>query len=174
MTTETAGTETVRIHKFQEAGLGAAPYRFDGMTENVYSACPGHSQPGGTCDYCGTGIQFEFWLVSADGKRFKVGSDCIHKADSGNDRNFRVIVSKVKAAENARKKLQTQTRQDARIAAAVVRLETVRPVLASQPHPNDWLAKQGKTLADWCDYMMKNAGRTGKVEAAKVIEKAGE
>jgi hypothetical protein len=67
------------FHPFERAGLGRAPFRCVGYSENVYSACPGHVQPGGTCCYCGQGIRYEAIICSDDGKRFTVGFDCVAK-----------------------------------------------------------------------------------------------
>lgn len=68
---------TTWVHPFEKAGLGVGPFRCVGMTENWYSACQGHKQPGGTCQFCANGIAYEFHIRSADGKTFKVGSDCV-------------------------------------------------------------------------------------------------
>jgi hypothetical protein len=156
----------VRIHKFEAAGLGKAPYEFLCVTENVHSACPGHQQAGGSCDYCGTGIRYEFHLRSADGKEFKVGSDCIFKADNG-DRNFLKIVDRAKKEEAKRKTEAAHKKQDAKINAALEKLSTCRGTLTSLPHPSI----PGKTLLDWVNWMLENAGRSGRLRVAAVIEK---
>jgi len=66
------------IHPFEKAGLGKAPFTCVGVHENVYVTAGGaHKQPGGCCNYCGTGIQYEYEIVSADGAKFVVGSDCV-------------------------------------------------------------------------------------------------
>lgn len=79
-------------HPFQKRGLGLAPFRMvdfyedrgpktictkDGVTHQVGS--PGQAM--GTCDYCGTGIAYICVIKSADGKEFKVGTDCVEKTD---------------------------------------------------------------------------------------------
>jgi hypothetical protein len=74
------------LHPFEQAGLGQSPFRFVSMTKNIYSAAPGHQQPGGTCCYCGQGIMYECLIVSADGKRFTVGMDCVAKLDRADNR----------------------------------------------------------------------------------------
>ncbi len=44
-------------HVFERAGLGLAPFRFVGMEEKTFQACPGAPiQAGSSCDYCGTGM----------------------------------------------------------------------------------------------------------------------
>lgn len=66
------------MHPFEKAGLGKAPFRCVGVYKNAYQACPGAPvQAGGSCDFCGTGIMYEYKILSADGKGFKVGCDCV-------------------------------------------------------------------------------------------------
>lgn len=70
MTEETAKM----VHPFEVAGMGKAPFQFvsvDSRGEMV------------GCDYCGTGIKHKFFILSSDGKRSKVGCDCINKVDFG-------------------------------------------------------------------------------------------
>lgn len=68
------------LHPFEKAGLGKAPFRCVGVTTNWYVTAGGaHRQPGGSCDYCGTGILYEYHIVGADGSKFVVGSDCVAK-----------------------------------------------------------------------------------------------
>jgi hypothetical protein len=71
------GERVVRSHPWEVAGLGRAPYKFMGMTKAVFAMPGGYTKPGGSCDYCGQGIMYEFHCKSSDGKRFKVGCDCI-------------------------------------------------------------------------------------------------
>ena len=69
-----------KLHPFQKAGLGVAPFKCVGVSTNWYVTAGGaHRQPGGTCDYCGTGILYEYKIVSSDGKQFVVGSRCVEK-----------------------------------------------------------------------------------------------
>ena len=89
----TTATE-IKIHKFEAAGLGRAPFRFTGIeTAADRAAVQRERENGGlmfttnhstSCDYCGQGIQNAYGVQSADGKRFKVGCDCIRKTgDAG-------------------------------------------------------------------------------------------
>ena len=81
---KTENPEHVGKHAFEVAGLGLAPFRYVGMSENVINYPDGSSKAGGCCDYCASGIRFEFHIMSADGKAAKVGCDCIAKvADEG-------------------------------------------------------------------------------------------
>lgn len=106
---ETAQT----IHPFERAGLGKAPFRCTAVVTNWYSACPGHRQPGGSCDYCGTGIAYEYIISDSTGKTFKVGSDCVaktHAAVAGFD--------KVKAEfQREKRNAVNKARREARAAA---------------------------------------------------------
>lgn len=72
-----AAVQTVRSHRWEISGLGVAPFRCTGMTEERFAMPGGHSKPGGTCDYCGQGILYVFHIVSSDGRKFKVGCDCV-------------------------------------------------------------------------------------------------
>jgi len=155
------------VHVFERAGLGKAPFQFVGMNKNAYQACPGAPmQPGGTCDYCGASIMFEFFIRSADGKTFKVGSDCVCKFDTGGLR--RVVDAKVREM----KRKANIERQDAKIARAKELLPQVADKLRAQPHPQDWRAKQGETLYACVVWYFANAGRAGQCWAAKLIEEA--
>lgn len=69
----------MNAHPFENAGLGQAPFRCVGMVENIFMLPDGGSKAGGFCDYCYTGIRYEFQIESADQKKFKVGCDCVRK-----------------------------------------------------------------------------------------------
>lgn len=66
-------------HVFEVAGLGLAPFKFVGVEEKVHVIPGVGSKAGSSCDYCGHAIRWAHWIVSADGKRFKVGSECVAK-----------------------------------------------------------------------------------------------
>ena len=156
--------EKPRMHKFEAAGLGEAPYKYVGMTIETYQACPGAPvQVGTCCDYCGTGIKETHWLVSKDGKRFKVGCDCIYKAG---DKNLTRVV-KTEVAKQNREKIQK--RFEIRLAGtmALLQHDEVIKALVGMPHPRF----EGSTLLNWVGWMLKNAGRTGKTEVCKTVER---
>lgn len=68
----------ISVHPFNH--LGQAPFRFVGTVEKTFQACPGAPiVAGSSCDHCGTGIRWECWVEDANGRRFKVGNDCIAK-----------------------------------------------------------------------------------------------
>jgi len=86
MTTPTVAPKT--IHPFEAAGLGKAPFKCTGMSENVFviPGFGGGSKAGGSCQYCGTGIRYEYHIVSSDGKKFHVGCDCVEKVSAKGSR----------------------------------------------------------------------------------------
>jgi len=155
------------VHIFERAGLGKAPFRLMATNVNKYQACPGAPiQPGGTCDYCGSSIMYEFFIRSQDGKTFKVGSDCVCKTEDAGLRrvvNAKVREMKIKA---------THERQDARIAAAHALLPSVEAKLRALPHPQDWRAAAGESKFSQIAWYLANAGRKGQLWAAKEIEEA--
>jgi hypothetical protein len=160
-----------KVHPFERAGLGLAPFRYVGMVHQETSygqavigtigGIPVTTQPGGSCDFCGHYIVDMFQVESADGKRFKVGCDCIHKVNqvAGSDV---VDVDRKKAAI---------ARDEARIALALANLPQAH-ALSSQPHPTTWRAREGETMAHWCRWTLTHGGRTGRLGAARLVEKA--
>lgn len=155
------------VHVFERAGLGKAPFRVVGFERRTYQACPGAPvQVGGSCDYCSTGIIETYLIRGADGSRFKVGNVCVGKTgDKG-------LISEAKRAAARVKTAARHEREDARIAAAREALPGAWAELEKTPHPHGWHAKQGKTLADWVEWMLAHAGRAGATKAARVVEKA--
>lgn len=179
-------TETHEIHPFERSGCGIAPFRLVGVetTEdrqerNSYLRGIGEAYTtnmcGGTCEHCGTPIWTVCIIADAHGKRFKVGSDCVLKTyrDHATDRAAAKLVADTKRRVNKIRTDKANARKDARIEAAreAMTRDDVREALAAQPHPRKWCADAGMTLLDWAEWMMKNAGRKGKCEAAAVVEK---
>lgn len=170
MTTTTVTT----IHPFEKAGLGKAPFRYIGTIDQTpnrdgmvaIGQCQGvniETKAGGTCDYCGLAIIHMYNVRSADGNTFRVGCDCLKKVDIVNPRTLKADIKKAKDAK-----------ADARIADARITLgrEDVRSALASKPHPAPWAQAKGLTMLDQAEWLMANGGRTGKTDAAKIIERA--
>ena len=166
--------EVSQIHWFEKAGLGKGPFRFTGrVTENVYVACPGATpKAGGSCDYCGTGIRYEFWVESADRKEFKVGCDCIHKTG---DRGLIQQISKAERELRDKKNAVAKVRKAEKLASRIVNAKAILPsvagTLASQPHPSNYFADQGRTLLDYVNWCFDN--RAGD-KASFIIERASE
>lgn len=88
------------VHPFERAGLGKSPFRCVGCRENWFVMGDGSRKPGGTCNYCGTGILNEYVIKSSDGKSFVVGCDCVQKtnADVVGFREERLKLARTKRA----------------------------------------------------------------------------
>lgn len=154
-------TLTKRIHCFEAAGLGKAPFTYVGMVDQdirygnrVVSIKPGieiETKPGGSCAYCGTYIVNMFNVRSADGNVFHVGCECIKKTgDEGLIRKVDAAVKKMRKAREIAKK-KTQAEADRKLCESF-------PIgrLASKPHPHAYRAAQGETLYDWAKWMIEN------------------
>lgn len=158
-----------KVHKFELAGLGKAPYRLGGVVERKYQACYGAPvQPGSTCDYCHTSIMYEYWIHSSDGKRFKVGCDCVLKTDSE-----RSLVDAVKREANRIKTEARHAKEDARIAEGVAWFTANREAVAKHPHPYAGRLRDTVTLADYVDWCL-GCGRSGKLAALAMARRAVE
>src|SRR5579862_3473490 len=146
----------VRLHPFERAGLGKAPFRFIGMAEHVYQACPGAPiQPGTSCDYCSNGIRYAFNVRSADGKRFKVGCDCIRRVEAAGSK----ILTDAERALNKALREKRHAAVDERVAAVRALLAADPTLLTDRPHPTDWRAAKGETLRDSIEWLLRHAGR---------------
>jgi hypothetical protein len=168
-------------HRFELAGLGRAPFRPLGITENLWRSADGSVvKPGGSCDYCGQGIRFEMHVRSADGRKFKVGLDCAAKIG---DAGLKRYASAAKREHN--RKLREARELRKREAADVVyaRLDAsaeLRDRLSAMPHPRAIPATPGGTVSeffagrtrlDWVAWMRRNAGTRGYCDAATWIER---
>ena len=169
----TTATETT-IHPFEKAGLGKAPFRYIGAIDQptnrdgmvicgTYKGVQVETKAGGTCDYCGMAIINMYKVRSADGHTFRVGCDCLKKVDIINPSTLKADVKKAKDAK-----------ADQRIASAKAMLatESVRASLASKPHPALWAQSKGLTMLDQVEWLLAHAGRSGKTDAAKIIERS--
>lgn len=171
------------IHPWERAGLGCYPYKFLRCTEEKYQACHGAPiQAGTSCDYCAAAIMTAYHWRSACGREFKVGCDCTERgfiipaAQTNAERALARDPEFQRAMRAARdaKRAATHARQDAKIdeACALLAREDVRAALAAKPHPVKFRAERGETLLDSLEWYMDNAGRAGKVRAAKMIRDA--
>ena len=153
-------------HVFERAGLGKAPFKYLGYEHKTYQACPGAPiQVGGSCDYCCTGITNMFYFQSADGKRFKVGSECAKRSgDKG-------AIHAVKTQINADKKAKRKASEAESIDWLLSNLAAVQQVFGLHPHPLDYRAKKGETLWQWAHWMLANSGNAGKMLVVKKARK---
>lgn len=121
--------DSIKIHPFEEAGLGKAPFRCIGVERRVGpikcadgSEIGSPGQPMGSCDYCGTGIADCFTIQSGDGKRFIVGCDCVAKASAAHADN-RLLTdlerqqAKLNKAKRDAKKAAAQAKREAEFQA---------------------------------------------------------
>jgi len=153
-------------HPFERAGLGLAPFVYTGMTYETYQACHGAPvQPGTSCDYCGQGIMYVCHIVAADGRKFKVGSDCVAKTHMEAR-----ILTKVERDRKAAEKTAKTARLVERLTIARAKYDADPAYLSDQPHPSEWHASNGKTLRDYVAWLL-NAGDTGKTKACRIIER---
>ena len=157
-----------KIHRFEAAGLGKAPYSYVRFEVLKYCACPGAPVlPGASCDYCGHAIMETFYLRSADGREFHVGNECINRAgDAGLMDLIAPAVREIKAA----KRTAQLEREGARIKAAREAF-MAHPELFNGPHPYKWCADEGRTMGGFLSWMFANAGHSGKMKAARIVEK---
>ncbi len=162
------------IHKFESAGLGAAPYRYTGCERTVVVDGVGENattRPGASCDFCSTAISTAFHLLSADGRKFKVGCDCITKA--GDEGLKRLISSDVRRMDRDKRNAREAKRNAVITARAAELLSCPELVakLAALPHPNQWRSEKGETLLDSCKWMLDHAGTQGRASVIKKMEK---
>ena len=174
------GMTATEQHVFEAAGLGTAPFRYVGFRERrgpekILDAngvwhgeeCGAPGQPMGTCKFCGQGIAICCEIVSADGKRFIVGSDCVEKTGDAGLRKVKTDVAKFKRE-------QTLAREKVRISQLAARLVDDLPLRAkldSMQHPQKWGQDQGLSLFDSIVWFMDNAGHAGKMKMVRLVAK---
>lgn len=155
MNTQSAKYEAARdkgvYHLFEKAGLGEAPFK---VIARHWSALVS------SCDYCGHPIMEICVIEDRRRRTFKVGNVCIEKTgDEGLIQELR----RLRRAAKGKKDL-------ARIETAKAQLELVGDALSAQPHPFDYLSRQGKTLLDYIEWLLEHGGMAGQLRAAKMIE----
>lgn len=142
----------VWVHPFEKSGLGKAPFACIGYAKLVYQACQGAPvQCGGSCDFCGTGIMHSYTIRSADGRTFKVGSDCLERtrdtklieeqraAERAYEAEQRRLAWEAEAPERERRERAEKATREAKLLAqaeinaqwAAMLIEGARVVLAS-------------------------------------------
>lgn len=130
------------IHPFEEAGLGNAPFRVTGVYQKWYQPVPEvPRRPGGTCDLCGNSIANCFQILSSDGKRHIVGSECVQKTDD----KFIINQARITArrAERARLIEELKTILDENF-EAISNLPSPDYALWTRTNPPDWFAPRDR------------------------------
>ncbi len=171
--TKTDNASLVGVHKFEAAGLGKAPFRFMGTSENVVTVGVGadaYTKAGGSCDYCGSGIRTEFHLKSADGKTFKVGCNCIEKAgDEG------VLKAYKQSPEYRQKMREARSKKAAAVQVELMALiEAKRAQFATMPHPHGFTDRKtgaALTFMDQVQWMLDHCGAAGRASLLKGLKK---
>lgn len=147
------------IHKFEEAGLGIAPFSVHLIVMGGWSSC----------DYCGTAIKEHCYIKDSNGKVFLVGNECVYKTgDAG-------LVDVVKREVNRLKTEARHKKQDTLIERGkAYRMNgVIKDSLYATPHPYKYRADKGDTHLDWVDDMFRFAGRKGKCEASALLIEKG-
>lgn len=125
-----------KVHPFEKAGLGAAPFKCVGMEKRVYQAShDAPVQPGDCCDYCGTGIMYVYFIVSSDGNEFVVGSECVLKTAMQED------VELVKTVKKLKKEQQDQVRKERKVKKEEVRKQMAKAAAEEILDQNQELAE---------------------------------
>ena len=103
-------------HPFEKAGLGKAPFSCTHISENIFTLPDGTSKAGGCCDYCGTGIRYEFWIKGsvAGARQFKVGCDCVAKTGWGIDGFEKIRADHTRARRQAGAEKRAEKRREER------------------------------------------------------------
>lgn len=162
----------VGMHAFERAGLGKAPFRYVGMGVKTYQACQGAPiQPGGTCDYCGTGIMYCYGIKSADGKHSVVGCDCIAKVgDEG-------LIRAYKNSPEYRK-MQSDKRhaKDVEVTAELKALmEARKEQWSKEAHPYGFVDRKTgipMTMLDYQLFKFNSCGASGRASMLRLLKKS--
>lgn len=158
------------LHAFERAGLGKAPFDFVGCSEEFITYPDGTQQASGCCDYCYNGIRYVCHIKSADGRRFKVGCNCVDKVgDKG-------IIRAYKTSPEFRKIQREKRQAKGRAAREIVEklVEENRERLAAHPHPLGFKDRQTGaplTLLDQVLWMKGNCGTSGITSYAKTLQR---
>lgn len=162
--------DKMNVHPWEARGLGKAPFRYNGAarTVHVVGVMSAVVQPAGSCAYCGAALSYSCYIKDANGAEFTVGDTCVEKLWTAElDHASRRVLSQAKNALNKAKRNAQKARESARIDAAMNCSDAVRDALDAEPHPT----RAGLTLRDWVGFMFQNAGHTGKLKAARVVER---
>ena len=163
-----------KIHVFEKAGLGKAPFKCVGFSTTsdriaLNRYCQGHgltyttNMCGGTCDYCGTAIWNVFRIRSSDNKEFVVGCDCVLKT---NDIGLRNIVSKITSEAAKARKQQNEQEKIAQL-NDWANDSDVRAKLTAIPHPK----LRNLTMLNYVEWMIVHGGTAGKIKVWRLIDK---
>ena len=159
---------TDQIHIFEKAGLGLAPFKLIGFADRPFQLPDGTIKAGGTCDYCSQGIRTAAVILSADGKRFDVGCDCVRKVgDAG-------MIKAVKKHDSEKRAAKAIIRDD-KNRAEIERILTEETVYIDRikaiPHALDWRAAKGETMYDDLKFRLQSSGAAGRARLLKQMKR---
>lgn len=170
-----------KLHPFEKAGLGKAPFKFVRMERKVGPVQLGNGfsvgapgQPMGTCNYCLQGISNCFSIRSADGKEFVVGCDCIEKlyADSNKTASQLAkdpVYQAVKTAKADHDRKVRHDREAKKIAEGLEWANAHAELLKSKKTGSKY--RPDETEWDRLEWFMRNAGNKGKIDIFKELRK---
>jgi len=157
--------ENTKLHPFERAGLGKAPFACIGVEIKRYQACHGAPiQPGGACQYCGMAIVECCIIKASDGRQFVVGNVCVGKTHDA------------KLVSDTDKRL-AQLRREARHlkeAECIGSMEgwlrdaQICRKLEAEPAPN---GSYSSNLLAWAVWMLENAGNSGRMRVYRRVKK---
>ncbi len=153
--------EERKIHQFEAAGLGKAPYTPIGVKDEVIRYPDGTVQPAGACQYCSTGIRYCFYLRSADGKVFYVGSECILKSGDAGLKKY------VTEEQRKLRDAQAQERYTAAVAVIKEAMQKHGQDMRGSSHP----IRPDLNLYDYCEFMLQHGGRSGAESLARRLRR---
>jgi hypothetical protein len=169
MLAKTDNAAEVGMHVFERAGLGRAPFRCVGMSEMVIAHPDGTTQAGGSCDYCSTGIRYACHVKAADGRTFKVGTDCVARTgDAGLIRSYKTLPA-VRAANRTKAKAK-DTRVCAEWTALIEDPATIAKLSAVMVPGRPWVAGEQVTLLDSMKRLWTMCGATGRARTLKTLK----
>lgn len=156
-----------KTHVFEH--LGKPPYKYSGYAELVFTI-PGSGicKAGGACDHCGTVIRNAFYFTSADGKTFKVGSQCVTKSG---DRGLRKFVSEETKRIKRERDLAELPLLRQQLNDLIAETE---PKTSAMAHPNAYFAQQGKTLYEYFAFCAKGASNSAAKRLIRALTKIKE
>lgn len=153
---------TTYVHPFQKAELGIAPFQCVKVFNKRYQPYPGApSQPGASCDYCGTAIVQCCVIRDVNGKEFIVGNECVKKTG---DNELTAQIRKIRNTANreAREETKRIARETAETKAKVDIDEAMADpkftqLLSTLPHPIEAMtATKGATRLSYIEWMLEN------------------
>lgn len=169
MLARTDNAAEIGMHVFERAGLGRAPFRCIGFSEQVIRHPDGTTQAGGSCDYCSTGIRYTCHIKAADGRTFKVGSDCVAKTgDAGLIRSYKTLPA-VRAANRAKAEAKDD-RVNAEWHSLIEAPATIEKLSAIMVPGRPWVAGEQINLLESITRLWAMCGASGRARTLKALK----